>query len=1060
MKKIAMAALALAWASPPAAADDAEEEWSVETSHAEVVEVDFETSEGTWMSVDVAPDGTTVVFDLLGHLYEMPIAGGDAGALTSGRSWNMFPRYSPDGGRIAFTSDRGGSDDVWVLDRATGELENVSDLADCVYRPTWSADGRRLFGTTLEDDAGSKALVFNLHGSHQELYGAAAFEPLSLLVDDPRRQRIYFEHLDGELYESGARIRIYDQKTGDTSVFLERPGGAFNPALSADGSRLAYLHRDDLETVLLVLDLDAGTERVVLRHLDRDRQESPYSPYGAYPSMAWHPNGSEILLSAGGKIVAVDAGTGATREIPFRARVERRLDRTLRFPAEIPETEASTRLHRWGQRTERGVLFEALGDLYLLEGSGPPRNLTSSPGHETSPVYDPATSTVYYASWTDDELGAVYALDLAGASPPVKLTSRPSQYGSLALSPDGAKLAYLRDLGELRRGQRLENETRFKLVVRGADGAEHEVTDVKWSANFAAKNPPAVSFAPDGEHLYFNEFESGDEDDDGEDGETLTLKRIRLDGLDEVTLYRFPNAVRAVVSPDLKWIAFREYQQSFVTPFDFVGKAVTVSAYDEEGTAFRVDPEDGAFLTWSADGASLAWTRGSAFYEKAVADILKEDGEGPRQTELSFRYDVEVPESTIALTNVRVVTMNPARDVLAGATVVVEGQKIVAVGRDLRAPLSAKVFDLAGHTIVPGFIDAHAHPETDASALNVIPQRPAGLQAALAHGVTTVYELYGNPSHKDFWISDMERAGAVVSPRLFSVGSPIFGQREFRPKLYRPISNLEEAHEAARYNRDHGATGLKDYVNFSRKTRHLLTAAARELGMNVYAESAGMPSMNFTQVIDGETGIEHSSGLTPLYSDVVRFLAASDVGVTPTLIVVYNGTSGEAAYHQSERLWESSKLLRFAKVEELVTLRRATHYWPDDLYAPEMSRAMKKLYDAGVSIQAGGHGQMLGLDMHWEMELLVEGGFSPHEALAAATIASARYHGLDRQVGSIEPGKLADLVVLRDDPLRDIFNTRAVRFVMKHGILMSGDDLARIYPDPRGGERMYFHPDH
>ncbi len=199
-------------------------------------------------------------------------------------------------------------------------------------------------------------------------------------------------------------------------------------------------------------------------------------------------------------------------------------------------------------------------------------------------------------------------------------------------------------------------------------------------------------------------------------------------------------------------------------------------------------------------------------------------------------------------------------------------------------------------------------------------------------------------------------------------------------------------------------------------------------------------------------------GLTPLFSDVIRLLAASETGITPTLLVVYNGPGGQSYFNMRERVWEDEKLLRFARPEALVAARRPTHFFPDDLYSPEMAAEHKRLMQEGISIQMGGHGQMLGLDAHWELELMVQGGFTPMEALQTATVNGARYHGLDRDLGTIEAGKLADLVVMSADPLEDIRNTRAIRFVIKQGVVYSGDDLARVYPDPAPAKRMYFHP--
>ena len=287
---------------------------------------------------------------------------------------------------------------------------------------------------------------------------------------------IFFENLDQQLYASGARIKSYDMDTGEVSVYRERPGGAFNPSLSPDGRYMVYGHRDDQETILVLHDLDTREERVLVRGLDRDHQESGPYYYGVSPNVSWHRNGNELFAAFGGKIRAVNVNTGQVREIPFQAPVHRELDETIRFPIEFPQETARTYANRWAHRTDAGIVFEALGDIYLKRG-GRTANLTESPEHETSPVIDVGSSTLYYASWTDEELGGVYRRPLGGGTP-TRVSTRPSQYGSLALSPDGGTLAFVRGRGLLQNGTRLENQTQFELVLVGPGGAERKVTDV------------------------------------------------------------------------------------------------------------------------------------------------------------------------------------------------------------------------------------------------------------------------------------------------------------------------------------------------------------------------------------------------------------------------------------------------------------------------------------------------------------------------------------------------------------------------------------------------------
>jgi Tol biopolymer transport system component len=1045
-----------------------EQEWTVEEPGGPTKLLEYTATEGTWISVDVSPDGLHVAFDLLGHLYEMPVGGGNARRLTEGRSWNLSPRYSPDGSRLAFTSDRSGSFDVWVLERQSGKLFNVSNSPQNVFRPSWAPDGRRLFAGTSEG-----LTAYGLRGEATVLVenrsGVATVERDGGGLYFEQGRPVYpFEFNPYAVVNSGARIERHDLRSGETEVRLERPGGAFNPALSPDGRSLAYLNRDVDDTILIVQDLQTREERVVLRGLDPDRQEGGGFA-GPYANMAWHPDGKRLFVSFGGGIHAVNTGSGGSTRVPFSAPVRRELTETLRFPTSIPEKAFRTRAHRWASRTDGGVLHEALGDVWLGEG-GKARNLTSSDAHETSPIWEASTGTVYFASWSDEEHGAVYALRTRSGERE-RLTQISSQYGSLALSNDGSTLAYVRGTGALKQGLLLSNETRFELVVRQS-GRERIVTTVNGRelqyANFAAKIPPNVLFGPDGRTIYFTEFVE----------DVLVLKRIGLDGADERVLFRFPHAAEAALSPDLQWIAIREYHRSFLTPFQSAGRPVTVSAFDKQGLTLRVDAEDGGYFSWSRDGRTLGWTRAAAFYEKDVSEILNEDERGgltsaqqaasasqwrerrvpgstARRTSLSLEIPIDQPETTVALTGVRVVTMNPERSVLENATVLIAGHTIAAVGTDVKVPTDARVFDLAGHTVIPGLVDAHAHPHIDHSALHVIEQRPPYFHGALAYGVTTMMEVYGN-EFRDGWMSDMLLAGRLTGPRLFTTGSPIYGSRSGRVRMYRPFDSLPGAREQLRWNQDHGAIAVKDYAQSTRKRRHLTTMAARELGLNVLSESSGNPQMNLTQIMDGVTGIEHSMGLAAFYEDMVRFWSASRAGMTPTLIVQYGGRMGEGWMHQRDKLWEDKKLTQFILPQHLMRLRRTTHMWPEDYYARTMASSLRKLYAAGTSLQLGAHGQLLGLDTHWELEILNDGGFSTHQALEIGTINGARHLGLDRSLGSLEPGKLADLVVLRENPLDDIRHTKSIRYVVRNGIVYSGEDASRVFPNPRPAGKMYF----
>jgi imidazolonepropionase-like amidohydrolase/Tol biopolymer transport system component len=1047
-------------------------DWEVDEAHGPVVAFDEVFDEGTWISVDVSPDGAHVVFDLLGHLYELPISGGEATALTSGRSWNMFPRYSPDGRKIAFTSDREGHNDLWTLRRGTPYMENVSREKLPTFQGSWSADGRALYGTALNEKVCFPVSRYGLLGSKQVLMPPNGRQPVNHLHENPRDGLLYFVHNDRNLPSSGPRVKTWDLDTGEIAVIVDRPGGAAASRLSPDGTQLAYVHRDDQETVLVLRSLDTGVDVELRRGLDRGRFDSS-SFYGCHPNLAWHPDGGSLVLSIGGKLVRVDTQTGASSEIPFRARVVRELDETLRFPLELPTSGSTTaRSYRWAQRTPAGIVFESLGDLWLRSASGEPINLTRSDDHETSPVWvagsdEQDAGALFFASWNDDDLGGLMLAplvrtDAAHDSSPrqpkplhISRDGRPaeslrSQVGSLAVDRSGSGgLAFLVGADDIRRGTHLERQTAFELLLMDDLGSQTPsatwLTDVDWTSNRYSHRPPTILPDLAAGVVYFTEFV----DDE------LQLKRIGVDGREERTLYVFPHATRAVLSPDLRFIAYREYHRSWLTPFEWVGSQVTVSAADGMGTSFRVDADDGDFMEFADAGDTLCWTRGSGFFEKDVDDIAR-GGLNRQRTDLSMSYQLAVPDHTVVLRGVTVLTMDPDDRVLTDATIVIEGNRITGLGQDLPVPAGAELFDLPGYVVFPGLFDAHGHYGSPISALNVIEQRPYGLAANLAYGVTTMYDVYGT-TQKDFWLSDMLRAGKLDGPRIFSVGDPMFGTK-YRTKMHRPNQSLDDALEQVRFNKVHGATALKDYSNHNRAARQQLAAACRAEQLNLVTESFGDPQMNLTQLIDGFTGIEHTMGLEALYADVIALFAATEAGMTPTLVVVYNGPGGDQWFHARERLWEDEKLLHWFTRDELLRYRRPTHYFDDDWSIARMGQALRKLHDAGVSLQMGAHGQMMGLGAHWELELFVMAGFTPGEALRIATINGFRHHGLDQELGSIEVGKLADLVVVTADPRTDIRNSRSIAYVLKNGVVHSGTDGRRMAPDPEPAGRMYFQP--
>ena len=247
-----------------------------------------------------------------------------------------------------------------------------------------------------------------------------------------------------------------------------------------------------------------------------------------------------------------------------------------------------------------------------------------------------------------------------------------------------------------------------------------------------------------------------------------------------------------------------------------------------------------------------------------------------------------------------------------------------------------------------------------------------------------------------------------------------------------------------------GAISVKSYNQQRRDTRQMILKAAREQGLMVVPEGGSLLYQNLTQITDGHTGIEHSLPVPKLYRDVVTLFSKTKVGYTPTLIVAYGGLMGENYWYQHDDVWRNPRLQAFTPRDTLVERsRRRPMAAEDDFNHVLIARGAKALKDAGTSVQLGAHGQLQGLGAHWELWMLAQGGMTPLEALDSATISGARYLGMDKDLGSLETGKLADLVVLDKNPLEDIRNSDSVRFVMLNGRLYDAATLDQIAPDAR-----------
>ncbi|HUG44365.1 MAG TPA: amidohydrolase family protein [Acidobacteriota bacterium] len=1036
-----------------------ESKWDVNDPPGPRREVPIDVTEGTWMSLDVSPDGKEIAFDLLGNLYLLPIEGGEARELTRGIAWDMQPRFSPDGTRIAFTSDRGGGDNIWLVDRDGSNPRQVTkESFRLLNSPAWAPDGdfiaarkhftsRRSLGAGeiwLYHASGGEGLKMTKRPNDQKDVGEPVFSP------DGRY--IYFSQdvTPGNVFEYNKdpntqiyAIRRLDRETGKLQNYITGPGGAVRPTPSPDGSRIAFVRRVRYQTAVFIHDVDSGAEWPIYRGLDRDLQET-WAIHGVYPSMSWTPDSRDLIFWSEGKIKRIQVETGDVREIPFRVQSAREVFDAVRFPVEVAPESFDVRMLRWVQVApdQDRVVFQALGHLYARDlPEGEPRRLTVQNDHfEHYPAISRDGRKVAYVAWNDRDLGSVRVLDLeTGESQQV--TSEPGHYVEPAFSPDGNRIYYRKTSGSQLTSPLWAKETGiYRVPAQGGESTKLTDEGIR------------PFFGSDPDRLFLMRIDS--------DGNRKLVSVDAESGDDERTLYGSENATEFKVSPDGKWLAFTERFNAFITPFVQTGSEIPLGPKTRTVPVRQVSRDAGEYLHWSGDSQKLFWSLGSQLFERDLTEAFSFLPDAPDELpdppaegkEIGFQAESDVPEGRVALVGARIITML-GDEVIENGTVLVHGNRIEAVGpvSEVEVPADAHRVSVEGATIIPGLIDAHAHGPQGVN--EIVPQQNWGQYSLLSFGVTTTHDPSNNTS-TIFAAAEMARSGMITAPRIFSTGTILYGAAgSFKAE----IDSLEDARSHLRRMKAAGAFSVKSYNQPRRDQRQQVIAAARELEMMVFPEGGSLFQHNMTMVVDGHTGIEHAIPVARMYDDALDLWASSKTGYTPTLVVAYGGLWGENYWYQKSDVWEHERLMTFVPREVVDPRARRRVKVPEDEFNHiSTARGASQLVDRGVTVQIGAHGQREGLAPHWELWMFVQGGMTPLEALRSATLHGAVYLGMDADLGSLEPGKLADLAVLDGNPLEDIQNSEKVSYTMINGRLFEAATMNEIGNHPRARSPFHF----
>ncbi|MEO8349465.1 MAG: amidohydrolase family protein [Acidobacteriota bacterium] len=1062
-------------AAPPTADEKKPEEkkWDVEAPpYPMSIEAAIDTDEGTWMSLDVSPDGREIAFDLLGDIYSIPIGGGEARALTSGVSWDMQPRYSPDGKHIAFTSDRSGGDNVWVMDR---NGSNATQVTKEDFRlpnsPVWTPDGdflavRKHFTGTRSLGAGEIWLYHRSGGegtqmvkrsNEQKDLGEPAFSADGRYLfysQDVTPGRIF--QYNKNPHEQIYAIQRLDRVTGRTDRFVSGSGGSVRPTPSPDGKWLAFVRRVRFKTVLFVKDLASGHERPLYDGLDRDMQET-WAIHGVYPSMAWTPDSRAVVVWAGGKIRRVERDGGKASVVAFHVRGTRKTAPAVRFARRIAQDRFPVRMLRWVTVSPKGnrVAYQALGRIYVRDlPEGTPRRLTKQSDHfEMYPSFSRDGNRIVYSTWDDAKAGTLRVASASGGEGRV-VTAEPGLYREPVFSPDGAKVVFRRDSG----GDLLTPDWATETGI-------YSTSVAGGAATLVSRDGFAPQFGSGSDRVYFTKLEETEASREQREEQKRVFVSSALDGADPREHYVSENATDFAISPDEKWLAFRERYNAFVTPFVRTGKRIDIGPKAKSLPVARVSKDAGDYVHWSGDSRRLHWSLGPELYTRALPETFAFVPGAPEKLpeapaagrNIGFEATADVPSGSLAFVGGRVVTMKGgSEEVIEDGVVVVERNRIRSVGprASVQVPAGAHTVNVSGKTVLPGLVDAHWHGNLGADG--IIPQQNWSTDAGLAFGVTTAHD----PSHDTaqfFATSEMARAGILRAPRLFSTGIILYGAGG-DAKV--EIDKLDDARAHLKRMKAAGAFSVKSYNQPRRDQRQQILAAARELEMLVVPEGGSLFQHNMTMVVDGHTGIEHTIPVAKIYKDVLQLWPANGVGYTPMLLVGYGGIWGENYWYQKTNVWENPRLSKFVPPEELDARSMRRVMAPEeDFNHFNIARIAKQLNDAGVSVQLGAHGQREGLAAHWELWMFVQGGMTPFQALKAGTWNGAKYLGLDADIGSLEAGKLADLIVIDGNPLADIRQSERVLYTVVNGRLYDASTMNEMGNHPRQRPKYWWERD-